>query len=202
MSHSYTTIAQGGESLWKAKGSKHIGFAMHVADEAAIDEALQAIRKSHHQANHVCYAWRLGADLQQFRSSDDGEPTHSAGPPILGQIEKHGLTFVLVAVVRYFGGTKLGVGGLIDAYRNAAQLAIEAATLEPIQLKAHFTIRFGYVRMSEVMLAVRMHNWEMYEQDFKETCAMGIAVLPQNKDEVPQVLEAYSDIESEYKGLY
>ncbi len=202
MRYNYTTISTSGESQWKVKGSKHLGFAIHAPEELFINDALNQLRKAHYQANHLCYAWRLGADKLHFRANDDGEPTHSAGTPILGQIEKYDLTFVLVAVVRYFGGTKLGVGGLIDAYRTAAQMAIDAATKIEKQLMAHYTLHFGYERMSDVMLALRINGWESFEQNFQESCSLDIAVLPQNSEEVFRAFEAFHDIRTEPKGIF
>src|SRR5690606_7273526 len=132
------------------------------------------------------------------RSSD----LNSAGKPILGQIEKYDLTNVLVAVVRYFGGTKLGVGGLIDAYRTAAQLAIDNATIVEKQLLAHFKIHFEYDRMSEVMLAIRVNAWESYDPDFTQSCSIKIAILPEKKDEIELAFQPFSDIHRENLGIY
>jgi len=202
MTYNYLTIKREGRSLHKVKGSKHFGFARSVESEEEIEVALAEIRQEHHSARHVAYAWRLGADKEKYRANDDGEPSNSAGKPILGQIEKYDLTNVLVAVVRYFGGTKLGVGGLIDAYRTAASLAIEDASIEEEQLLARFSLSFEYDRMSEVMLALRTHDWKVFSQDFQTSCMVNIGVIPKFKDEVNRAFQAYADIGVEFRGIH
>lgn len=202
MSYNYNTISTPGTGLYKVKGSKHFGFANNARSEDEISALLEQIRTEHHNARHVAYAWRLGIAKEQYRANDDGEPANSAGKPILGQIEKYDLTNVLVAVVRYFGGTKLGVGGLIDAYRTAAQLAIDNATIVEKQLLAHFKIHFEYDRMSEVMLAIRVNAWESYDPDFTQSCSIKIAILPEKKDEIELAFQPFSDIRREYLGIY
>jgi uncharacterized YigZ family protein len=187
--------------MFKVKGSKHFGYAFHVKTEKDIESALEEVAKEHHSARHVAYAWRLGAEMDRYRANDDGEPSNSAGKPILGQIEKYELTNTLIAVVRYFGGTKLGVGGLIDAYRTAAELAIEDSVIKDRQLMANYRLHFGYERMSEVMLALRTHDWEESNQDFTTTCTVDIAVVPEKKNEVSQSFQAFSDIRIEYLGI-
>ncbi len=201
MNFNYQTISNGGAGMYKVKGSKHFGYAFHVKTEKDIEAALDEVKQEHHSARHVAYAWRLGADMDRYRANDDGEPSNSAGKPILGQIEKYELTNVLIAVVRYFGGTKLGVGGLIDAYRTAAELAIEDSTIIERQLMAHYRLHFGYERMSEVMLALRTHDWEESNQDFKTTCTIDVALLPEKKEEVARSFQAFSDIRTEYLGI-
>ncbi len=202
MHHNYLTLSKTGKSLYKVKGSKHFGYAIHVKTAEDIQERLNEIKEEHHSARHVCYAWRLGADKEQYRANDDGEPSNSAGKPILGQIEKYDLTNVLIAVVRYFGGTKLGVGGLIDAYRTAADMAIEDATILERQLMAHFTIHFGYDRMSDVMRIIRTNGWESMNQDFRDTCTVDVVVLPENQDQVPGSFEAFSDVDAKLVGIF
>lgn len=202
MSYNYNTISTPGTGLYKVKGSKHFGFAYNARSEDEIATLLEQIKTEHHSARHVAYAWRLGIAKEHYRANDDGEPANSAGKPILGQIEKYDLTNVLVAVVRYFGGTKLGVGGLIDAYRTAAQLAIDNATIVEKQLLAHFKIHFEYDRMSEVMLAIRVNTWESYDPDFTQSCSIKIAILPEKKDEIELAFQPFSDIRREYLGIY
>jgi len=202
MPFQYRTLATTGESLYKAKGSKHFGYAYRVSDEGSIGEILGAIRSAHPQANHVCYAWRLGADGEQYRSNDDGEPNNSAGKPILGQIEKHQLTHVLVAVVRYFGGTKLGVGGLIEAYRTAAEMAIYDAEITEVQLMSHFEIAFDYPDMSSLMLAIRSNHWESYDPKFETSCSIKLMTLPGGEEEISAVLAAFPSIRINFLGTY
>lgn len=202
MNFKYNTISVSGESLYKVKGSKHFGYAYHVVSEEEISEKLEALRKAHHSAGHVSYAWRLGAEKDRCRANDDGEPSNSAGMPILGQIEKYDLTNVLIAVVRYFGGTKLGVGGLIDAYRSAAALALEDAEIIEKQLMSHFKLHFGYELMSEVMLAIRVNAWESYDQDFREHCNVKLSLLPEKEPELRRAFEPFSELRIEFLGTY
>ena len=202
LNFNYQTISKRGTGMYKVKGSKHFGYAYHVKNETDIEAALAEVKQEHHSARHVAYAWRLGADMDRYRANDDGEPSNSAGKPILGQIEKYELTNVLIAVVRYFGGTKLGVGGLIDAYRTAAQLAIEDSTVIERQLMANYRLHFDYERMSEVMLALRTHDWEESNQDFKTSCTIDVALLPEKKEELTFSFQAFSDIRIENLGIY
>lgn len=202
MSYNYLTIGRSGSGLYKVKGSKHFGYAYNVKTEEDINEILDSLRSEHHSARHVCYAWRLGISKEHYRANDDGEPVNSAGKPILGQIEKYDLTNVLIAVVRYFGGTKLGVGGLIDAYRTAAQFAIEDAEIVEKQLMARYELQFEYDRMGDVMLAVRMNNWDTYDPDYRESCSLKIALLPENKDQVEMAFQPFNDINISYLGIY
>ena len=202
MNYNYKTISTPGTGLYKVKGSKHFGYAFNARSEEEISGLLEQVKTEHHSARHVAYAWRLGIEKEHYRANDDGEPANSAGKPILGQIEKYDLTNVLIAVVRYFGGTKLGVGGLIDAYRTAAQMAIDDATIVEKQLLAHFKIHFEYDRMSEVMLAIRINAWENFDPDFRQSCSIKIAILPEKKDEIELAFQAFSDIRREYLGIY
>lgn len=202
MTESYRSIGTSGSGLYKVKGSKHFGYAYRVKDETEINSFLENLRKEHHGARHVCYAWRLGIDPMRHRSNDDGEPSNSAGPPILGQIEKYELTNVLVAVVRYFGGTKLGVGGLIDAYRTAASLALDNAEIIEHRLMAHFRISFGYHRMAAVMLALRTNGWADSEQDFRESCSLNIAIEPEKELEMRDMFAGFTDIRVVHLGTH
>lgn len=202
MNTNYNTLSASGESLYKVKGSKHYGYAMHARSEDEVEARLDEIRNQHHSARHVSYAWRLGPDKEHYRANDDGEPSNSAGKPILGQIEKFDLTNVVIAVVRYFGGTKLGVGGLIDAYRTAAQLAIEDAKIIEKQLMAHYTLHFGYEQMSDVMRAIRVKGWDSYDPDFRQRCKIKISILPKNKEEIELTLRPFDDIRIEFLGIY
>ncbi|MEM9050632.1 MAG: YigZ family protein, partial [Bacteroidota bacterium] len=131
-----------------------------------------------------------------------GEPSNSAGKPILGQIEKYQLTNTLIAVVRYFGGTKLGVGGLIDAYRTAAEMAINDGEIIERQLMAHFRIHFGYERMSDVMQIIRINGWEDHNQVFEDTCTLDLKILPENQETISKSYEAFSDIRIEHLGTH
>ncbi|MCH2215955.1 MAG: YigZ family protein [Flavobacteriales bacterium] len=202
MSFKYNTIGEPGKSLYKVKGSKHFGYSFNVQDEEDISNRLKDVAEEHHSARHIAYAWRLGAKMDRFRANDDGEPTNSAGKPILGQIEKYALTNTLIAVVRYFGGTKLGVGGLIDAYRTAAETAINEGEIIERQLLAHFRIHFGYERMSDVMQVIRINGWEDHNQIFEDTCTLDLKILPENREIISKSYEAFSDIRIEHLGTY
>ena len=136
----YRTLKSPSEGIYKEKGSKFLAFAFPVNNEGDIKEKLEEIRKAYHDARHHCYAWVLGADKSRFRANDDGEPSNSAGKPILGKLQSHDLSQILIIVVRYFGGVKLGVGGLINAYRSAADDAIQNGTIVKRRMKTIFEI--------------------------------------------------------------
>jgi uncharacterized YigZ family protein len=172
---SYKTIAQNGRGFFKDKGSKFLGFAIKVRNESEVKSFLDQLRKEHPGACHVCYAFKLGTEGKIFRASDDGEPNNSAGQPILGQINSFGVTQVLVAVVRYFGGTKLGVRGLIQAYRAAAKEALENAgtTLEEPMLNAE--VLCNYEQIPSLMKEIKMRQSIMKEQMLDLTCKIKIS---------------------------
>ncbi|MDP2336547.1 MAG: YigZ family protein [Bacteroidota bacterium] len=151
MEDTYKTISNPSEGLFKEKGSKFISFAYPVTSEDETREIVLSLKKEHHSARHHCYAWRLGHEKLQFRANDDGEPSSTAGKPILGQIQSFDLTNILIVVVRYFGGTLLGVSGLINAYRNAALDAINQAEIVERLVEQKLLIEFSYGVMNEVM---------------------------------------------------
>lgn len=151
MEDTYKTISNPAEGIFKDKGSKFLSYAFPVCAETEIREIIQAIKKEHHSARHHCYAWRLGHDKLLFRANDDGEPSSTAGKPILGQIQSFDLTDILIVVVRYFGGTLLGVSGLINAYRNAALDAISQAEIIEKIVEHKLILEFDYGVMNEVM---------------------------------------------------
>lgn len=158
------------------KGSKHFGYAFPVQSEDQIKIHLEELRKTHHTARHHCYAWRLGAAMTHFRANDDGEPSNSAGKPILGQIQSFELTDVLIVVVRYFGGTKLGVGGLIDAYRTAARMAIDAGEIVERHVMIPITAHFAYAFLGAVMKVLKDFNLEMDAHQFDLDCQLCVAI--------------------------
>lgn len=168
----YRTLSGTSDSLYKVKGSKHFGYAMPAYSREEIKEHLEAIRKEHHSSRHVCYAWRLGLEGKEYRANDDGEPSNSAGKPILGQLQSFELTNTLVAVVRYFGGVKLGVGGLIDAYRTAAREAIEAGNIIERQVCSRYELSFPYAAMGDVMKLLKDENLPQFNQVFEMTCTL------------------------------
>lgn len=173
----YRTLTQPSpEVLFKDRGSKFYGYAFPVQDERMIKQALEQLKASHHQARHWCYAWQIGADHILYRYNDDGEPSNSAGAPIYGQIQSFELTQVLIVVVRYFGGTKLGVGGLIKAYRTAARMALEAAQIETKTLQKQLEIKFEYPKLNTVMRIIKEHDLEILDQQMELHCTMKIGM--------------------------
>jgi len=168
-SDSYFTIYQRGESIFKDRGSKFIGCAIPVSGPAEIREQLLAIKKEHPSARHHCYAWRTGADKLTTRANDDGEPSGSAGKPILNQIQSHDLTNILVVVTRYFGGTLLGVGGLINAYREAASLAIKNSGIIEQFILFEYSVTFEFTMTSPVMKILKEFNAAIISQQCEET---------------------------------
>lgn len=168
----YQTIKELAEGFYKEKGSKFLAFAIPVQSEEEVKAFIAQKRKEHHLAVHVCSAFRLGADKKLYRASDDGEPSNSAGPPILGQIQAFDLTNVLIAVVRYYGGTNLGVGGLITAYRTAAKAALEAAQIVEKEEEIQFAIQFPYEKLYLVMDLLKKANVEILEQKLDTECSL------------------------------
>ncbi|MEO9967561.1 MAG: YigZ family protein [Reichenbachiella sp.] len=173
MAESYRTIRSEIKGFYKEKGSKFISLAYHVDSLDQVKSRLEALRKEYHDARHHCYAYVIRGGLQeQIRANDDGEPNHSAGDPILGQIRSFELTNVLIVVVRYFGGTKLGVSGLIQAYKTAAEEALSQANVEVVEIKEDFKVEYGYDKTSEVMRIVNDFGVEIKNQEYLEICTL------------------------------
>lgn len=168
----FKTISVGGQSLFKDRGSKFLGFSYAVNTEDDIKSCLENLRKEYHDARHHCYGYVLGADRSAVRANDDGEPNHSAGDPILGQIHSRELTYTLVVVIRYFGGTKLGVSGLINAYKSAADEALQASKIVIKTINSDIELRYSYDATSEVMRVVNDLSVEIIEQDFTQDCLL------------------------------
>ncbi|MGY6557800.1 MAG: IMPACT family protein [Nitritalea sp.] len=187
----YWTLAAPAEAFLKEKGSKFLAYAFPVQDKEDVKVRLEELRKVHYDAHHHCYAYRLGVAGEEFRAHDDGEPHHSAGDPILGQIRSFNLSHVLVVVVRYFGGTKLGVGGLITAYKEAARMVLAEATLEERLVKTHFHVHFDYPLMNEAMQLVKSLEPEVVNQDFGLSCTLHLAIRKSREEEL---LQAFQDI--------
>ncbi|WP_113925893.1 IMPACT family protein [Cognataquiflexum aquatile] len=175
-STSYLTLATVSEGLFKEKGSKFLAFAYPVKTEQEIKGILEGLRKKYFDARHHCYAYMLGKNKDVFRTNDDGEPNHSAGDPILGQIRSHSLTNVLIVVVRYFGGTKLGVGGLINAYKTAAAEAILNNKVIETEDQKELTLHFGYQEMNQVMKLVKEYDLVIAAQKFDNICEITLSV--------------------------
>lgn len=185
----YLTLARPSEAVYKEKKSQFLAFAYPVQTETEVKDRLQALRKKYYDARHHCYAYVLGENKATFRANDDGEPNHSAGDPILGQIRARNLTQVLVVVVRYFGGVKLGVGGLVQAYKAAASEALAQAEILEKVMTCPLQVQFDYIRLNEVMKVVKEYELEIVEQQFESTCFMRVQVRKKWEEEVKTKLE-------------
>ncbi|MBO5234190.1 MAG: YigZ family protein [Alistipes sp.] len=176
MSDSFLTISAPAEAIYKEKSSKFLTYAYPVHSEEEIRELLDALRKRYYDATHHCYAWRLGPHGEQFRSNDDGEPSGTAGKPILGQLLSNSLTNCLIVVIRYFGGTKLGVPGLIAAYKESAAEVIAEAEIIEQTVDTHFTIEFPYLVMNDVMRIIKEEQPNILSQEFDNLCTMRLSI--------------------------
>ena len=177
----FRTIAKSSEGVYKEKGSKFYGYAIPVQSVQEVKEHLDYLRKENHGCVHVCFAYCLGSKKEDFRYSDDGEPSNSAGAPIYGQIKSFDLTNILVAVVRFYGGAKLGVGGLINAYRTAAKEAIENATIIEDEERNLIEVLFTYEAMPFVMNEVKNSDCKIIEQDFQTSPRLKLSVPVSNE---------------------
>ena len=177
-----------GEGFYSEKRSKFLAFAHNVDSVTEIKSLLDHYRKKYYNARHVCYAYMLGANRTSFRANDDGEPSGTAGKPILGQINSHELTDILVVVVRYYGGVNLGTGGLMVAYRTAASVAIENAKIVSKTIKATLMFSFPYILMDKVMRIVREMNAEIVETHYDNTCEIKLSIVLSKVDELKERL--------------
>lgn len=192
----YRTITKPSpETLYREKGSRFLGFAFPVTNEDQIKEHLDALKKEHHSARHWCYAWQLGKGYEHYRANDDGEPSNSAGMPIYGQIQAFDLTNVLVVSVRYFGGTKLGVGGLIQAYKTSAQLTLEASTIVERTIDVPFRLTFDYPEMDIVMRTIKEENLKIINQNLGLNAEIDIAVRKKDAEKIFQLFENIYKVE-------
>ncbi len=180
----YYTIDKPGVAECKDRGSKFIGFAYPVSKVEDFKKYLQQLKKEHPKAVHHCFAYRIGTDGNNFRVSDDGEPSGSAGRPILGQIDSKQVTNAAVIVVRYFGGTLLGVPGLISAYKTAASLALQVTPVVQRQIEVNFTIQFDYTRMNEVMMVLKQYNCSIISQEMQLFCSIVMGIPGNRQQEV------------------
>ena len=180
----YQTIAAPSpEVLFKDRKSKFFGYAFPVDDENEVKPIVEGLKRKHPSANHFCYAWQLGIEKKHYRANDDGEPKNSAGMPIYGQIQSFGVTNILVVIVRVFGGAKLGVSGLINAYRTTAQMALESATIERRVIETKMQLDFGYAIMNDVMRVLKKYNTRIVSQRMESECSLTIAI-PQSRSSV------------------
>ena len=164
----YHTIEAPSLGEFKEKGSKFLAYAYFVSDEIEIKEKLDLLKKEHFKATHHCYAYRLGTDGKQYRANDDGEPSGTAGRPILGQIDSFGLTNLIIVVVRYYGGTKLGTSGLINAYREAAKIALENSIKIEKIIESQIDFSVPYLKMNEVMQFLKQYEIELIATDYSD----------------------------------
>lgn len=180
----YTTIETGATAEYRDRGSQFLGIVTPLASTQEFKEQLALIKKEHPKATHHCFAYRIGLDGLQFRTSDDGEPSGSAGRPILGQIDSRQLTDVLVVVVRYFGGTLLGVPGLINAYKTTAALALQVSRQVQKPVLVPYQLAFDYTQMNEVMKIVKQFDCAVLRQEMQLFCDMEIGVPRSRQDEI------------------
>ncbi len=190
LSDEYKTLKKPSEEvLFKDRSSKFIGYAFPVSTEEDVNKYIAKLKELHHKARHWCYAWRMGVENESYRANDDGEPTNSAGQPIYGQILSFDLTNVLVVVVRYFGGTKLGVGGLIQAYRKTAKMALENATIENRTINIHYSLFFEYEFMDRVMRLIKERKIQIIKQEMQLNCRIDITVRKKDAELIKKTFE-------------
>lgn len=194
----YLSIASPAQGLFKDKGSKFISFAFPVAAEEDIKAHLKELKKEHFSARHHCYAYRLGADKLTSRTNDDGEPPNTAGKPILGQIQSKDLSNVLIVVVRYFGGTLLGVGGLIQAYRNAAADALLHAKIIEKTVHDFYELHFSYAVLNEVMKIIKDEKLLHPFNDFNLSCKVIFSVRRNNSERIVAMFRKIPTLELKY----
>ena len=183
------------ETVFKDRNSKFYGYAFPVNEETSIKDFLEFLRKKHHTARHFCYAWQLGTESVRFRANDDGEPSNSAGMPIYGQIQSFEVTNILVVSVRYFGGTKLGVGGLINAYRASARLTLESSAIEEKTIDESFQLNFQYYLMSKVLRILKENSITITRQKLEMDCEIIIAVRKSHIQKIVKIFETLYRVE-------
>ena len=196
MKDTYKSISKASEEvLFKDKNSKFFGFAFPVTTEEEAKVHLEDLKKKHHQARHWCYAWQIGKEEHQFRANDDGEPSNSAGMPIYGQIQAFDVTNILIVVVRYFGGIKLGVGGLMNAYKTAAQMTLENSKIVKRTIDEVFVLKFDYPEMNIVMRIIKEHNLKIVGQKLELNCEIHISVRKKLAEEIFKKFEGIYKVE-------
>lgn len=195
MEDTFKTIEKPSEGYFKDKGSKFLAYAFPVNNEEEIKEQITRIKKEHHSARHHCYAWRLGSEEIQFRANDDGEPSSTAGKPILAQLQSFGVTNVLLIVVRYFGGILLGASGLINAYRTAAADALNNATIKTQLIERFFEVHFNYENLNDVMLITKQENLNVVKTQFEESCRLVFSVKKSDAQRVEKIFENFYGVD-------
>lgn len=191
----YYTIERSGTAEFKDRGSKFLAYVFPIATTNDFKKRLQELKEEHPKAAHHCFAYRLGTDGNNFRSSDDGEPSGSAGKPILGQIDSRKLTITAVVVVRYFGGTLLGVPGLINAYKTATSLALQTIPIIQKSIEVNYHLEFDYTKMNDVMMVVRKYNCSILNQKTELFCTMNVGVPKNNLELVILKLKEIRGVE-------
>lgn len=192
----YKTIAAPAEGIFRDRGSKFLAFAYPVKSNEEITAHLDSLRKEHHGARHHCYAWRLGPQGEAYRANDDGEPSGTAGKPILNQLLSAGVTNTLIVVVRYFGGTLLGVSGLINAYKLSAVDALANANIVEKQITEVYRLEFPYDAMNAVMKILKDHELPQWNQDFQLDCKLEFSVRKSEADQVITALHTIPSVKS------
>jgi uncharacterized YigZ family protein len=185
------------EVLYKDKGSKFFGYAFPIKTKEEFKSIIEHIKQKHSSAGHFCFAYQLGIEIPYYRASDDGEPSNSAGFPIYGQLQAFGITNVLVVVVRYFGGTKLGVGGLISAYKNTAKLSLEASTIKTLDVLIPLKLTFAYKDLSQVMRIIKKYQLVLKSQRLEMDCEVEILVKKMTLKTIKTTFEAFHKIKVE-----
>ena len=197
----YTTIEKSSNAEFKDRGSRFIAFAFPIETADDFKKQLQGLKKDHPKAVHHCFAYRMGTDGNNFRSSDDGEPAGTAGKPILGQLISKGITNAAVVVVRYWGGTMLGVPGLINAYKTAAALALQVTPLVEKQIEVNYSIEFDYTQMNEVMMVMKQFNCTIYANEMQLFCNIKAGIPKNRLEEVLYRLKDLQNVSIKKTGL-
>ena len=192
----YKTIKTLSQGVFKDKGSKFLSFAYPVSEQESVKPIIDELKKKYHDANHHCYAYMIGYQRETYRVNDDGEPSGTAGKPILGQINSAGLTNILIVVVRYFGGTLLGTSGLINAYKHAAAGAINSAVITELFVKDYYQIKFPYESLSQVMKIIKEENIGIANQVFDISCSIIIDFKILNGEKILEKLSRISSMET------
>ena len=194
----YRTINQPSEGIFRDRGSKFIAYAYPFKSEEHLKERINDLKNQHTKARHYCYAYRLSTDRAVFRVNDDGEPSGTAGRPILNALLSNDLTNILMVVVRYFGGTLLGVPGLINAYKSATEDAIHQAVIIEKRVQDIYKVNFGYLQMNEVMKLIKDENLESFEQEFDLKCSISIAINQADINRIIDKLEFVENLELQF----
>lgn len=196
MKDTYKTIAfPSPDILFKEKNSKFFGYAFPIQSDSAVKPIIDSLRRKHPQAVHYCYAYQIGTETLIYRANDDGEPSNSAGIPIYGQIQSFGVTNVLIVVVRIFGGVKLGVGGLITAYKTTAQLTLESSEIIEKTIDIHYLISFDYKNINKVMRVIKEKNIDITNQKMEMNCEIEIVTRKKNAEMIFDIFNSMFEIE-------